>query len=156
MENFIKYRGVDNQPTIVVVTYEYYDPPFPPELPELPDFKLEASIIQLENADKTKLRHSVAGLMCNGIPYIYDSTNYVAQTDWPNGNLGEYMDVLVEEGYSGFTPFASALVYIDHSRIPRNPNPTPPSGPMPSRRSTTVNGRRITTVNGRRFTAAHV
>jgi hypothetical protein len=57
----------------------------------------------------------VAGLICNGVPYIYDSNNVVAQTNWPQGDMDGYTAELrrVESEYAEFDKFVEAAVYVD-------------------------------------------
>jgi hypothetical protein len=40
--------------------------------------------------------HAVCGLLCNDIPYIYDSNNIIAYSDWPNCNFFGYYDKVME------------------------------------------------------------
>jgi hypothetical protein len=57
--------------------------------------------------------------VCNGVPYVYDSNNYVAQTDWPNGDMGGYTAELRRAGaeYADFETFVDAAVYVDAGAI---------------------------------------
>ena len=40
--------------------------------------------------------HVVCGLLCNDIPYIYDSNNIIAYSEWPSGNMFGYYDKVME------------------------------------------------------------
>lgn len=50
------------------------------------EYDLEAGVIQLLIPDKTKHRHSIAGMTCRSrntpVRYIYDSNKYLARDDW--------------------------------------------------------------------------
>lgn len=40
--------------------------------------------------------HVVCGLLCNDVPYIYDSNNIIAYSEWPSGNMSGYYDKVME------------------------------------------------------------
>ena len=40
--------------------------------------------------------HSVVGLMCHGIPYIYDSNNIIANSNWPEIDFSGYYEKCME------------------------------------------------------------
>jgi hypothetical protein len=48
--------------------------------------------------------HVVCGLLCNDIPYIYDSNNIIAYSDWPNGDFFGYYDKVMELENSPLKP----------------------------------------------------
>ncbi len=47
------------------------------------------------NIDK---EHAVAGLHCGTTNYIYDSNNFLAKSNWQDGDIKEYIDLLKSEG----------------------------------------------------------
>ena len=89
-------------------------------------YVLDAALIKLEDPnDRNGVHHVVSGLTCNGVPYVYDSNNYVAQTDWPNGVLTGYADELKRANaeYAHFDIYLHAVVYVRRPRQHRMASP---------------------------------
>jgi hypothetical protein len=62
--------------------------------------------------------HAVAGLICNKVPYIYDSNNFVAVADWPHRDTSNYMARLRADkvDYGRWPPFyVNSPVYVDRA-----------------------------------------
>jgi hypothetical protein len=66
---------------------------------------------KLQAASIGSNEHIVCGLLCNDIPYIYDSINIIAYSDWPNGNLFGYYDKVMELTDSPLTPSNLLFTY---------------------------------------------
>lgn len=45
---------------------------------------------KLIGAGLTSAWHVILGFFCNGTPYVYDSNNIIAETDWPKFNFSNY------------------------------------------------------------------
>ena len=80
-------------------------------------YALDAALIRLTHPfdPEGQPSHAVAGLLCNDKPYVYDSNDFIAQADWPNGDLRAYSDELSAAGvaYANFDAFVEAAVYVD-------------------------------------------
>ena len=57
------------------------------------DFSLDAGIIWIVWVeDGEVIPHAAAGLICDGVPYIYDSANTITSDDWSTGQYEAYVD----------------------------------------------------------------
>jgi hypothetical protein len=52
------------------------------------EYTLEASTIKVSG------KYTIAGLLCNGIPCVYDSNNIIANCDWTTNKYKKYLDTL--------------------------------------------------------------
>ena len=85
-----------------------------------PGYALDAALILLTHPARPKGEgHVVAGLICNGVPYVYDSNNIVAHTDWPNDDMRGYRAELEKDGseFAGYDIAVGAAVYVDRDAI---------------------------------------
>ena len=86
------------------------------------DFKLDGGMIQSP-------RHIAACLLCHGSPYIFDSSNYVAQTDWPKFKF---------KNYTKFINKPSSTIYVCMAVYVRQDAATMPATEQRTRKKTTV------------------
>lgn len=78
-------------------------------------YELEASTLNVDDS------HVISGLICNDIPYIYDSNNVIAVTDWPNNKYNEYLNAVKEQHIKSYAQNTdsvkgmSGVIYIKSS-----------------------------------------
>jgi hypothetical protein len=79
------------------------------------DYSLESGIIRVGGV------HAIAGLLCNDVPYIYDSNNVIAISDWSNNKYEAYLNALREKGIDNYAQNiesmegVSSVIYIKNS-----------------------------------------
>jgi len=79
------------------------------------EYILEAATLGVDGV------HAIAGLMCNDIPYIYDSNNVIATSDWTDDKYTEYIKAVEEQGITTYAKNKdsmkglSAVLYIKSS-----------------------------------------
>ena len=57
---------------------------------------LKVGSYHLEAAGINSNGHAIIGLHCNGIPYMYDSNNIIAQSNWPEIDFSGYFEKVME------------------------------------------------------------
>jgi len=63
------------------------------------DYVLEAGIISVLGVAND---HAIAGLLCNNVPYIYDSNNVTVISDWTNNEYEPYTNALREKKINNY------------------------------------------------------
>lgn len=66
---------------------------------------LKVGSYHLEAAGINSIRHAIIGLHCNGIPYMYDSNNIIAQPNWPEIDFSGYFEKVMELSDKPLEPF---------------------------------------------------
>ena len=56
--------------------------------------------------------HGIVGLICEGVPYIYDSNNIIANTDWVHGDLTGYYERYEEVTGEPIVDFFKLLLVV--------------------------------------------
>ncbi len=57
---------------------------------------LHTNNYHLESAGLASINHSIIGLHCNSIPYIYDSNNIIAPSNWPEMDFSGYFEKVMD------------------------------------------------------------
>jgi hypothetical protein len=57
---------------------------------------LQVGSYHLEAAGINSMGHAIIGLHCNGIPYMYDSNNIIAPSNWPESDFSGYFEKVME------------------------------------------------------------
>jgi hypothetical protein len=57
---------------------------------------LQINNYHLESAGLSSFDHSIIGLHCNSIPYIYDSNNIIAPSNWPEMDFSGYFEKVMD------------------------------------------------------------
>jgi hypothetical protein len=66
---------------------------------------LQVGSYHLEAAGINSKGHAIIGLHCNGIPYMYDSNNIIAQSNWPDIDFSGYFEKVMEIDNKPIQPF---------------------------------------------------
>ena len=85
-------------------------------------YKLIGSIISyypsladgnVENDTARSRGHAICGFICDEKYYVYDSWNYLAQTNWPAGDLSGYYEILDDKIFPRCNYFKiNTLIYM--------------------------------------------
>jgi hypothetical protein len=67
------------------------------------EYILEAATLGVDGV------HAIAGLMCNDIPYIYDSNNVIATSDWTDDKYTEYIKAVKEQGITTYAKDVNSM-----------------------------------------------
>lgn len=79
---------------------------------KIEDYELDFAILHGVGVSDSESNHSICGFICNGEPYVYDSNNVFAKSDWINHDLTEYYEKCIElDIVYGFEFLPAFVVY---------------------------------------------
>ena len=91
-QKFLKDMIGEKNPQILILRYnEFFELGEPAKDIQVSlqcTYKLCSASISLD----PNFAHAIAGIICDGRKYVYDSNNIIVETDWPNNDIKKYLD----------------------------------------------------------------
>jgi hypothetical protein len=91
-----------------------------PQIPNLPKtlsvhdckYKLVSCVMNFTD-DESNIGHAICGYICNDVPYLYDSNNYISNDNWLHLNVTKYFNYCKSKyGLNVTTIVLNFVIYV--------------------------------------------